>query len=54
MMAIRKAGIPTWPATAMAIGATSAVEAMFPGPIDARTKARKKNIIGMTPTFPRQ
>ena len=54
MMAIKKAEILTCPATAIAIGATSAVAAMLPGPIEARTNARAKNIIGITPTLPRQ
>ena len=53
MIAIRNAGTPTCPATAIAIGAMIAVEAMLPGPIDARRNASKKNIIGMTPTLPR-
>ena len=54
MIDMRNGGIPTCQDTAKAIGATSAVEAMLPGPIDARTNASKKNIIGMTPTLPRQ
>ena len=54
MIAIRNAGMPTCPATAMPIGAMIAVEAMLPGPIDASTNESRKNIIGMTPTLPRQ
>ena len=54
MIAIRNAGMPTWPATAIPMGAMSAVDEMLPGPIDARTNESRKNIIGITPTLPRQ
>ena len=54
MIAIKNAGIPTWPATAIPIGAISAVAAMLPGPIDASVNERAKNIIGITPTLPLQ
>ena len=54
MIATRNAGMPTCPATAIAIGAMIAVEAMFPGPTEASTNANTKNIIGMMPTLPRQ
>ena len=53
MIAIRNAGTPTCPATAIDMGAMIAVAAMLPGPIDARRNASRKNIIGMTPTLPR-
>ena len=46
--------MPTCPATAIPIGAISAVAAMLPGPIDASTNESRKNIIGITPTLPRQ
>ena len=32
----------------------SAAEAILPGPIEAKLAARKKNMIGITPAFPRQ
>ena len=50
--AIQNAGIPTWPATAIPIGAISAVEAMLPGPMDDRTNDNAKNMIGIRPTLP--
>ena len=53
MIAIRNAGMPTWPATAMPMGAIRATEAMLPGPIEASTNDSAKNIIGITPTLPR-
>ena len=53
MIDMRKGGIPTCQETAMAIGATSAVAAILPGPIEASPNASRKNIIGMTPTLPR-
>ena len=54
MIAIRKAGIRTCPATAIAIGAIKAVEAILPGPIDESMNDNRKNIIGITPTLPLQ
>ena len=54
MIAIRKAGMCARAAAAIAMGATSAVVAMCPGPSDARTQARAKNIIGISPALPRQ
>ena len=54
MIAIKNTGTPTWPATAIPIGAISAVAAMLPGPIDASVNERAKNIIGITPMLPLQ
>ena len=54
MIVIRKAGMPARPATAMAIGPTRAAAAMFPAPIVASARARPKNMIGISPTLPRQ
>ena len=54
MIAMRNAEIPVCPATAIAVGATSATEAMLPGPTNARNIVRKKNITGMSPMLPRQ
>ena len=42
------------PATAIAIGATSAALAILPGPSEDRPLVRKKNMMGSSPTFPRQ
>src|SRR5262249_2891846 len=50
---MRKALMPILPATAMATGANSAVVAMLPAPIVERPAARKKNMTGIMPTFPR-
>ena len=54
MMAIRNDGIFVRDAVAIAIGTTSAAVAMLPGPIDASTALSTKNMIGITPRFPRQ
>jgi hypothetical protein len=54
MIDMRKSGMPTREAVAMAIGAMSAAVAMFPGPIDASAKARRKKMIGIMPRLPRQ
>ena len=51
--AVRNGGMPACAPTAMPIGASSAVVAMLPGPIDERTSATKKNITGMIPALPR-
>ena len=53
MMAISSAGMPTWPAATMASGATSAADAMLPGPIDESARVTKKNISAMNPRLPR-
>ena len=42
MIAIRKAGMPARPATAIAMGASNAAVAMLPGPIEASPAARRK------------
>ena len=39
-------------AVAIAIGASSAVVAMLPGPIDASAAPSTKNMIGTSPTLP--
>ena len=44
MMIIRNAGMAARPATAIAIGASSAAVETLPGPIDARPHASTKNI----------
>ena len=38
----------------MPMGAISAVDAMFPGPIEDNAAVSRNTIIGMTPAFPRQ
>ena len=53
MIAIRKSGMPTRTAVAMAIGARIAAVAMLPGPIEASPAASRKNMIGITPRLPR-
>ena len=54
MMVIKNGEMPVWPATAMAIGPSSATEAMLPGPIDPKINASTKNMIGIMPALPRQ
>ena len=48
---MRKALIPASPAMLIAMGASIAVAAMLPGPMEASTIARKKNTSGMIPGF---
>ena len=54
MMAMRNIGTAARPATAIAIGATSAALAILPGPSDDSALVTTKNMIGMRPTLPRQ
>ena len=55
MIAIRNGEMPARPATAIAGGASSALESVYrPGPIVAMIKPRKKNMIGSSPAWPRQ
>ena len=54
MMIIRNAGMAARPATAIAIGPSSAAVETFPGPIDASAQPSTKNMIGMSPALPRQ
>ena len=54
MMVIRNGEMPVWPATAIAIGPSRAIDAMLPGPIDPKMNASTKNMIGIKPALPRQ
>ena len=45
--------MPALAASAIAVGATSAAAAMLPAPAVASPAARRKNIHGISPTFPR-
>ena len=54
MMIIRNAGMAARPATAIAIGASSAAVDTFPGPSEASAAASTKNITGIRPALPRQ
>jgi hypothetical protein len=54
MIAIRNGGMPAREATAIAIGASIAAVATFPGPSDAMAEPSRKNITGMSPVLPRQ
>src|SRR5688572_2459787 len=54
MIAIRNGEIRIRSAVAIAIGASSPVVAMLPGPADASAAPRPKYMIGTTPTRPRQ
>src|SRR5574341_121425 len=53
MMVMRKALMPNRLAAAMAIGAMSAMPAMFPAPITAMANVKPKNTMGTIPTLPR-
>jgi len=54
IIVIKKAEIFARLATRIAIGPMIAAMAILPGPIEARIEARKKNMMGISPTFPRQ